>query len=139
MQLRPIEYDAGAMPIMNGMYIPADCTDLEFARMRVTIAARSLDGSSWAICHGDRMCFSKSECDFIWESMPSGRSDEFIADTRFATAEEAFDFWRENMDRYIFGHDDIMGQWVNVDGKWERHELSDEQREKIAKYSKEKS
>ena len=49
----------------------------------------------WAILKGD-LAFSKSSKHFELSPMPSSRTDGWIADHRFSTAQSAFDFWNAN-------------------------------------------
>lgn len=93
--LTPIVYDAGTVVHINGYIIPPDCKSSN----RIQIARRtSQEGvERWAIINGNT-CLSKAEQCFVFESMPSNRTDEFIDDTRFDSVDEAYAFltkWRQ--------------------------------------------
>lgn len=49
----------------------------------------------WAITHGSRVCYSKSLNDFVYETSPSSRTDETLADTRFNSFEECFEIFQK--------------------------------------------
>lgn len=56
----------------------------------------------WAvICEGRSSCLSKKELAFIWETRPSERTDDFLQDTRFDSAEEALEFWKHSREKVI--------------------------------------
>lgn len=62
---------------------------------RVTIQRRNQrDGSvKWVVTNGSGV--ASKECKgFVYDSMPSNRTDEHIADTRFSSIEEAIEFAR---------------------------------------------
>lgn len=52
----------------------------------------------WAVVSSSGFVFSKELKCFEYEPMPSSRTDEFLADTRFGSAEEAYYFYIENRD-----------------------------------------
>jgi hypothetical protein len=43
--------------------------------------------------HDPGTVFSKSTRQFVWDGLASNRTEEHIADTRFASSEEALEFW----------------------------------------------
>lgn len=50
----------------------------------ITVELRSTN--RWAICYG-RSCWDIRENEFIYESMPSGRTEDYIKNTRFSLDE----------------------------------------------------
>lgn len=46
-------------------------------------------------------CLSKKTLDWEWEPLPSSRTDEFLSECRFDSAEEAFSAWRSARERGI--------------------------------------
>ena len=60
-----------------------------------------LNPNSWKIAYGND-CISKSEKDWIWESLPSVRDDDYLKDTRFKTAELAFEFFKTHFSDNVF-------------------------------------
>lgn len=69
---------------------------LEKSHYTVTLERRSQrEGEDkWGIFKNNSVLF-KSLKDFGYESMPSSRTDESLADTRFQSAQEAFIFWKQ--------------------------------------------
>lgn len=65
--------------------------NLAIVRYRINdhhyIETRSLSGDSWVICDGARVLDHVGNWRF--EPSPSNRSEDFIAETRFSSAEEA--------------------------------------------------
>lgn len=96
---RPIVYDVGAMPIINGRLVPLNHNH------SVTIEYRA--SNKWAICDG-RRCLSKNGT-FEFEPMPSSRDDEFLNRTRFDSMMEAYDFYQK---------------WRSAVIKWAERELA---------------
>lgn len=47
-------------------------------------------GGRWAVTRGGQ-CWNRVNQTFDYESLPSGRTEEFFAECRYATAEEAID------------------------------------------------
>jgi hypothetical protein len=61
-------------------------------------------GKGWAVCQSRDSTLSKSEKCFCLENQPSSRTKEDFEDTRFATSEEAFEFFKDclkNPNRYL--------------------------------------
>lgn len=50
----------------------------------ITVENRGKD--RWAICLG-RSCWNKTEKDFVYESLPSSRTEEFMKNSRFSLQE----------------------------------------------------
>lgn len=64
-----------------------------FYKRPVSIEARDqLDGSRKWVLKMHEWVLSKNG-DFVWEPIPSGRTNEFIANTRFDTPDECHSFW----------------------------------------------
>jgi len=61
-----------------------------------TIEARQqIDGSKkWVIKTGNYLLGKGGE--FIYELSPSSRTEEFVANTRFGSPDECYEFWLEN-------------------------------------------
>jgi len=60
----------------------------------ITIELRhGCDGEKWAITKTGYAAFSKKHKAFVIEPIPSSRTDEYLDDTRFNTAQDALDFW----------------------------------------------
>jgi hypothetical protein len=88
---RARSFDAGPPPVVNGWVLEED--DRCVANMEV--ACRGETG--WAIVDG-ACCVDRETGGLVFEPMPSSRSEEFIARTRFPSAREAFAFlwpWKE--------------------------------------------
>jgi hypothetical protein len=88
---RARSFDAGPPPTINQFVLDED-DDADYGLSNLRIEWRGETG--WAICNG-RSCLSKDDGEFEYESMPSSRTDEFIARTRFATPQEAFAYLAE--------------------------------------------
>lgn len=65
------------------------------------IERRSKD--TWAVISSGRFALSKSTYDFIYESMPSHRTEEFIADTRFPDLPTAWRHFLGYLDHHEVG------------------------------------
>jgi hypothetical protein len=59
------------------------------------------EGVRWAIYKSSSACLSKSMVRWIVEVLPSNRTKEHFRDTRWATAQEALDFWETVKDQAI--------------------------------------
>lgn len=61
--------------------------------LTITLQATEFDdagnGTSWALRRNDGTAMDKTDGDFGYEPRPSSRTDEYLADHRFATVEEA--------------------------------------------------
>jgi hypothetical protein len=87
------EFDADYFPIVYGCLV----TDLlaegkqigDYERVKIVHRGNG----KWAICHG-HSCLTKGGL-WEYESMPSSRTDEFLAETRFASSKEAFAFYEQ--------------------------------------------
>lgn len=97
--LVPVKYDAGLAVHINGYImegVPWDQLPKDADRHHYYIEKCSAD--KWAIRSGTytgRM--SKSEDAFVYEPQPSSRTDKFLDDCSFDSAEEAAEFlvkWR---------------------------------------------
>ena len=63
----------------------------------VTLERRDYDPSVWALCYSGS-CLNKNTGEWDFESSPSNRKDGFLAATRFASIQEAIEFyanWRK--------------------------------------------
>lgn len=88
---KPIVVDGGPMVHTNGWILP-ETLKVPF-HIRYTIELRESDqGERWVIKEGGRACLSKSLGEFVYEPMPSNRTDDFLDDTRFNSMEEAMIF-----------------------------------------------
>lgn len=77
--------------------------ELPLCRLRqVIVEKRSQD--TWAIV-GDGNCLTKTN-DWIYESMPSNRTEEFINDTRWSNAQDAIEFAEQHLINYPTGYKD---------------------------------
>lgn len=85
--LRVNSFDLGPMVSVNNYLIPE--TNDKCYRRYSLIRTPQLEGEDkWKISDGSSV-FSKRNKDFIYEPLPSSRTDKFIKDTRFDTIEEA--------------------------------------------------
>ena len=84
-------FDAGPPPTLNQFILDEDDGD-ESGISNLTVEYRSKTG--WAICSG-RCCLDKESGELEYESMPSSRTGDYIARTRFASPQEAFAFLAE--------------------------------------------
>lgn len=88
----PVVYDVGNKVHVNGWILPPDHYE---PGCRVTIERRiSPEKERWAICSTGGV-LSKSEGEFVYESIPSERTAEELADNRFDSFEEALAFYKE--------------------------------------------
>jgi len=88
---RARSFDADPPPTIN-QYVLDEDDDADYGLSNLSIEWRGETG--WAICrHGS--CLNKGDGKFEREPMPSRRTDEFIAHTRFATPQEAFAYLAE--------------------------------------------
>lgn len=102
-EMRAIAYDAGPEPCVNGGLIDLDDQALcDRTRYRVRIELRDREKGRWAIVISGGGCFSKSLLDFKDEMLPSSREENFLEDTRFDSAEEAFAFWLKHREIFQF-------------------------------------
>lgn len=91
---KAVKYDAGPVVhnfgwiIPDGILVPMRC------HYFIELTQRSDDEERWAIYWGS-FCLSREVDDFVYECIPSNRDDKFLKDTRFDSAEEAFDFLAE--------------------------------------------
>ena len=91
---RIIAFDGGPWVSANGFLIREDYKG-EISHYRIEIRRQKEGSGLWAVTNGYDSCFSKKEDDFIYEMMPSNRTEEFIMDTRFRTGDEAFNVLME--------------------------------------------
>jgi hypothetical protein len=104
---RAIVFNAGPPPTVN-QYVLDEDDDSQGHDM--TIEYRGQSG--WAICVG-RSCVNKITGELEYEAYSSDRTDEFIANTRFPTPQEAFEFlweWKANK-REDARHNSIYIRW----------------------------
>ncbi len=59
---------------------------------------------AWALLTFMGYCMSKTKLSFELEPSPSNRTDEWIADHRFATPEEASDYLQKFLDKKMVGY-----------------------------------
>ena len=81
------------------LYSPEFVHSSEKSYFTVTLERRGQrDGPDrWGIFKGSSV-LSKSSKNFEYESMPSSRTDESLADTRFSSAQKAFIFWKQEVE-----------------------------------------
>ncbi len=87
-----LEIDLGPMPVYWGKLYYEGAKDWD----HVTLTRRMRDGSSWAI--ENHSCCLNKDGEFEYESLPSNRPDDFLVRCRYASLEEAYEFfqrWRE--------------------------------------------
>lgn len=71
------------------------------------------DGTvAWGIYCSEKSCFSKTEKAFVYESQPSSRTNESLADTRF-TFEQAMSIAEQIAEQYR----ECVKKWENEDRK----------------------
>lgn len=98
---KAVQFELSPMFYANGYILPPDYSgpgSYYYAEKR-----KSYDKTRWAITYGSD-CFSKSLNDFIYECLPSSRTDQFLEDTRFDSIEECFDVfktWKEDRIKYF--------------------------------------
>lgn len=83
-------FDAGPRPTINHYVLDEDD---DSQGHNLTVEYRGETG--WAICTGGRSCLDKATGLYAFEAMPTHRDEEYIARTRFATAQDAFAFLAE--------------------------------------------
>lgn len=62
--------------------------------MKIQIDKKEL----WGIYYGNNV-LDKTVNNFVYEPMPSSRNKQFLKDCRFKSAQEAYDFWIENVEK----------------------------------------
>lgn len=87
---RATEYDLGPYPQRNGHLYNDRYASHVFAKF---------GGELWSLTHGS-LIFDKLVNDFVYNVMPSNRTETYKDRTRFNTAEEAFEHW-ENWKKEI--------------------------------------
>lgn len=94
--LKPLTLDS-LMVQSYILYQPDFVHSSEKSHFTVTLERRSQrDGPDrWGIFRSGSV-LSKSSRNFEYESMPSSRTDESLADTRFSMAQDAFVFWKQS-------------------------------------------
>lgn len=90
---KAIEFDAGMVVHLNG-YICGQDDGMIYHHYTISLRTNEENQQKWAICDG-RLCLSKSKQEFVYETFPSSRTEDFINDTRFDSVEEAFEFLEE--------------------------------------------
>jgi hypothetical protein len=78
------------------LYVPEFMPLLDQSSFTVTLERRKqLEGDDkWAILKGSSVLY-KDVLEFGYESMPSSRTEEDLNNSRFVSAQEALDFWKE--------------------------------------------
>lgn len=100
-----------------------DVYSFEKEQRRFTIERRSK--STWVVGGSDRFVLDPEIIEFIYESFPSNRTEEFIKKTRFNTKEEAY----RQLERYWETHERIGPVWRRKDSAPplpEMEEIADE-------------
>lgn len=130
--IRCLSYQATVLelcpiPIANGFFIPPNCHDVKVSSYMVTTELRNRVRDEWAICFAGQ-CFDKSTLDFEYEALPSNRSDDFLANTRFNSSFEAVSFWMENYENYLNklleeNSNLPIGEWVMTSDKHPNGEI----------------
>ena len=103
---RILSIDAGPLPILNGNLLTdeegnnlvASFIDINHNNINIDAVYNMDNVKKWVIRNSGR-CLSKKANLFIYEPFSSGRTDEFIEDTRFNSLEDAIEFlskWRRN-------------------------------------------
>lgn len=99
---KAVRFEISPMFYANGYILSPDYRG---PGVNYCVEARIRDGKKkWVISHGDRNVYSKSEKDFIYEGLPSSRTDKMRKDTQFHTVEEcfsAFKTWKEDKIREL--------------------------------------
>lgn len=68
----------------------------------ITLAQRpGMYGIKWSINRGNNVSLNNQTREFEIEPIPSSRSDDFINQHRFNSAQEALDFWNKNYNLII--------------------------------------
>lgn len=78
----------------------------EVEQRTFTVERRSK--STWVVSSNDRFVLDPKLIEFVYESMPSSRTDEFIKATRFKTKEKAY----AQLKRYLKTHERKGPGWV---------------------------
>jgi hypothetical protein len=78
------------------LYVPDFLDRLDTLSETITLERRGQreGADKWGIYKSSSVLY-KSEKRFGYEGMPSSRTNEHLADTRFNSAQEALDFWQE--------------------------------------------
>lgn len=138
MNLIPIKYKVCNDPVVNAgiVNLKEEWPKGESPPI-ITIESRSVDNSTWTISNGWG-CFSKSQLRFIHESSSSNRTEDFIQDSRFSSAEEALEFWKNYWIYYAYYPEPIFRWKFNP---FSREKLTEEDKrmiEVVRKYREEK-
>jgi hypothetical protein len=90
---RAVAFHAGYAVHANGYILDPNDPPDDIEHHRLTIEFR---GAGWAISDGT-CCVLNRDGEWVYQPQPSSRTEGFLQQTRWATAQEAFDFlenWR---------------------------------------------
>lgn len=122
----PIEYSLGPNPVSLGMLVTRAAAEVsdDITRNQIKISKRG--ENAWAIVNSWDNVLNKETGDFVYESIPSERTEEFIKNTHFESMAEAKTFWYEVYLKSLLHtctHEDsgIRGIWTVLDGQLAVH------------------
>jgi hypothetical protein len=110
------EFDMGPEPFLNGHFKWEEKCPKESFNYHVYVKRMpSNSGVRWAIMNSGRSCLNKFG-EWEYQSMPSGREEDFFERCRYASREEAIGYyrmwraavvkWAEENPRKVYNYDD---------------------------------